>query len=135
MWSRTMPAKATAGFTIIEALVALALVAIVLAAMAPLIASSNRGIRSVAEHIALVSTARAVESGLPDRSLLVPGTLSGEIGGDRWRVDILPFAVDAADTTPSGRWIPQTIVITIRSPFGATLRLNTVRLRRSRSDE
>ena len=47
-----------AGFTLIEALVALALVAVLLAAIGPLIASSMRGVRSVEQHGALVATAR-----------------------------------------------------------------------------
>jgi len=121
--------SATAGFTIIEALIALAVVAVVLAAIAPLMASSNRGVRAVAEHIALVSTARAVESGLPDRGALEPGVLSGTIAGNRWRVDVLPFAADAARDAPQQRWVPETIIITVRSPSGSTLRINTIRLR------
>lgn len=149
MWSRTMPASArrgkvangfpkgrsaksasTAGFTIIEALVALALVAVILAAIAPLMATTHRGVRAVEQHIALVSTARAVENGLPNRDQIVPGSLTGEIAGNRWRVDILPFAADAIDGGSPSRWTPQTVVITVRSPSGATVRLNTVRLRR-----
>jgi general secretion pathway protein I len=125
---------ATAGFTIIEALVALALVAVILAAIAPLMATTHRGVRSVEQHIALVSTARTIENGLPDRDQLVPGTLSGELAGNRWRVDILPFAAGAIDGGSPSRWAPQTVVITVRSPSGATLRLNTVRLRRGSSE-
>ena len=149
MWSRTMPASAcpekvaggfpigsdvksesTAGFTIIEALVALALVTVILAAIAPLMATTHRGVRAVEQHIALVSTARTIENGLPDRDQFAPGSLSGELGGNRWRVDILPFAAGAIDGGSPSRWTPQTVVITVRSPSGATLRLNTVRLRR-----
>jgi general secretion pathway protein I len=153
MWSRITPASAypgnvdgdcrirtcatsasTAGFTIIEALVALALVAVILAAIAPLMATTHRGVRAVEQHIALVSAARTVENGLPDRDQLVPGSLSGELAGNRWRVDILPFAASAIDGGSPSRWTPQTVVITVRSPSGATLRLNTVRLRRGSSE-
>jgi general secretion pathway protein I len=158
MWSRTTPASAapaeasaglaatacagakraksasTAGFTIIEALVALALVAVILAAIAPLMAASHRGVRAVEQHIALVSAARSIENGLPDRDQLVPGILTGELAGNRWRVDILPFAAGAIDGGSPSRWMPQTVVITVRSPSGAMLRLNTVRLHRGSSE-
>jgi general secretion pathway protein I len=158
MWSRTTPVSAasaeagaglaatacarpkrvksasTAGFTIIEALVALALVAVILAAIAPLMAASHRGVRAVEQHIALVSAARSIENGLPDRDQLVPGTLTGELAGNRWRVDVLPFAASAIDGGSPSRWTPQTVVITVRSPSGAMLRLNTVRLHRGSSE-
>lgn len=153
MWSRTAPVSAscgaaggarltrtraasasTAGFTIIEALVALALVAVILAAIAPLMASTHRGVRTVEQHIALVSAARTIENGLPDRNQLVPGSLSGDLAGNRWRVDVLPFAASAIDGGSPSRWTPQTIVITVRAPSGAMLRLNTVRLRRGSSE-
>lgn len=124
----------TAGFTIIEALVALALVAVLLAAIAPLMAVAHRGIRSVEQHIALISAARSIEAGLPARDQLTEDTLTGELAGNRWRVDILPFSVRGIDGGEPSRWTPQTIVITVRSPSGATLRLNTVRLSRRRSE-
>lgn len=127
-------AASTAGFTIIEALVALALVAVLLASIAPLMVLAHRGVRSVEQHIAMVSAARAIESGLPARDQLLPGTLSGELAGDRWRVDILPFAANTLDGGEPSRWAPQTVVITVRSPSGATLRLNTVRLSRGGSE-
>jgi general secretion pathway protein I len=130
-WAKALSAD---GFTIIEALVALALVAVLLAAIAPLMAVAHRGIRSVEQHIALVSTARAVEAGLPARDRLTEDTLTGDIGGNRWRVDILPFAAGGIDGGEPSRWTPQTVVITVRSPSGATLRLNTVRLSRRSSE-
>ena len=135
MWSRrTVVEASTAGFTIIEALVALALVAVLLASIAPLMAVAHRGVRAVEQHIALVSAARTVENGLPQRDQLAPGSLTGELAGDRWRVDILPFAASAIDGGSPSRWTPQTVVITVRSPSGATLRLSTVRLSRGGSE-
>ena len=127
---KDVKSASTAGFTIIEALIALALVAVILAAIAPLMATTHRGVRSVEQHIALVSTARTIENGLPDRDQLTPGSLSGELAGNRWRVDILPFAASTLDGGSPSRWAPQTVIITVRSPSGASLRLNTVRLRR-----
>jgi general secretion pathway protein I len=119
----------TAGFTIIEALVALAVVAVSLSAIGALIATTVRGTRSIEQHAALVEVARAVEAGLPGRDQLVAGELSGELAGHRWRVDVMPFPDQGAGLGASS-WRPQSIVITVRAPSGAVLRIDTVRLRR-----
>jgi general secretion pathway protein I len=115
-----------AGFTVIEGLVALAVLAAALAAIGSVVATSARGTRRIEAHLALVETARAIATGLPKRDELAPGTLAGELAGHNWRVDVLPFA----DPTSGSAWVPQTVVITVRAPGGGALRIDTVRLRR-----
>jgi general secretion pathway protein I len=121
--------RRVAGFTLVEVLVALAVVAMSLTAIGSLMATTLRGTRSIAQHLALVETARAVEAGLPDRGQLAVGNFSGEMGGFHWRVDVLPFNANLVDPRLATPWVPQTVVITVRSPGGATLRIDTVRLR------
>ena len=121
--------RAAAGFTLIEVLVALAVVAVSLSAIGSLIAVTVRGARSVGAHLALVETARGIVTGLPDRNDLAPGNLSGESAGYRWRVDVLPFYADFVDPAQSS-YLPQTVVVRVQSPSGKVLQLNTVRLRR-----
>jgi general secretion pathway protein I len=116
------------GFTLIEVLVALAVVAVSLSAIGSLIAVTVRGARSVGAHLALIETARGILTGLPDRNDLAPGSLSGEAAGYRWRVDVLPFYADFVD--PEAAWLPQTVVVRVQSPAGKILQLDTVRLRR-----
>jgi general secretion pathway protein I len=116
------------GFTLIEVLVALAVVATSLTAIGSLIGVTVRGVRSVGTHLALTETARGIMTGLPDRNDLAPGNFSGESTGYKWRVDVLPFAADFID--PDSQWIPQTVVVRVQSPSGPVLQLNTVRLRR-----
>jgi len=117
------------GFTLIEVLVALAVVAISLAAIGSLIAVTTRGARGVGLHLTLIETARMIITGLPDREQLVPGNLSGESAGHRWRVDVLPFYADFVDPERSN-WLPQTVVVRVQSPAGKVLQVNTVQLRR-----
>ncbi|HEY6025238.1 MAG TPA: prepilin-type N-terminal cleavage/methylation domain-containing protein [Pseudolabrys sp.] len=119
-----------AGFTIIEALVALAIVAAALAAIGSLIAGSGRGTRALEQHVALVETARAVASVLPARDQLAGGDFSGSLAGHSWRVDVLQFAVDGVDPALPSPWMPQTVVTTVRSPTGAIFQIATVRLHR-----
>jgi general secretion pathway protein I len=122
--------RATAGFTLIEVLVALAVVAISLAAIGSLIAVTTRGARAVGLHLTLVETARMILTGLPDRDQLVPGNFSGETAGHRWRVDVTPFNADFVDSREPTNWLPQTVVVRVQSPAGKVLQVNTVRLRR-----
>ena len=135
---------AGAGFTLIEALVALAVAAVSLAAIGLLMAGNIRGSGRIEQHLGLVETLRAVEAGLPDRTSLAAGTLSGEMHGQAWSVDIAPFprtahvlvqsasaAVLQLDSPRAAQfWTPQTIVIKVLSPSGAALQLETIRLGR-----
>jgi general secretion pathway protein I len=117
-----------AGFTIVEVLVALAVVAASLAAIGSVIATTARAARSLEQRVALVQTARAVETGLPRRGQLALGHVSGEIGGHRWRIDVSPFATGRP--VEDAPWVPQAIVIRVQSPAGAILELHTLRLQR-----
>ena len=125
-------AKGTEGFTLIEVLVALTVVAVTLSAIGSLIAVTIRGARSVSGHLALVETARSIMTGLPERGELGPGSFSGEAAGHRWRVDVLPFYADFVDPQKTD-WVPQTVVVRVQSPSGPILQINTVRLRRVQS--
>jgi general secretion pathway protein I len=121
---------ARAGFTLIEALVALAVAAVSLAAIGLLVAGNIRGSGRIEQHLGLIETQRAVEAGLPDRTSLAAGTLSGEMHGQAWSVDIAPFPGDFVNPRAAQFWTPQTIVIKAQSPTGAALQLEAIRLAR-----
>ena len=131
--SQATPVNDRAGFTLIEALVALSIVAIALASIGGLIATSARGAGSIEARLTRLETARAIMSALPDRDQLNPGILSGEIADHHWRVDVLPFASEDASPQSRSKWVPRTVVITIRAPDGAAMKVNTVRLQQVNS--
>jgi len=124
--------RSCAGFTIIEVLVALAVMATSLAAIGAVAASSARGSRALDQRVALLQTARAVEAGIPRRRDLAFGETEGEIAGHRWRMDVRPLAVDGVPA--DSLWVPKDVVIRIRAPSGATIMLETVRLTRSQAE-
>lgn len=123
--------QSDAGFTMLEALVALAVLAISLAAIGSLIAGNVRATRWVDDRLSVVETARAVLAALPDRQQLSDGNLSGQIADNNWRVDVLPFRADFVDPLRATPWVPQDVVIRVESPTGQVLRLDTVRLQRA----
>jgi general secretion pathway protein I len=115
---------------LVEALVALAVVAVSLTAIGSLVATNMRGTWALDRRLALVETTRAIVTGLPDRAQLVPGNLSGEYGDHRWRVDVAPFVADFIDPRRPTPWVPEAVVVRVQSPSGRVLRIDTVRLRR-----
>lgn len=120
--------RADAGFTLIEALVALAVVAISVGAIAVLMGSTARGTRQLENHVALVqAAASALWFDLPFRTDPVPSTMSGETAGHRWRADFDQVAVPMASNGES-RWVPLKVTLRVSSPMGASMQIETVRL-------
>jgi len=110
-------------------LVALSVVAIGLASIGELVASSIRGVRSIESHLIRLETARAIMAALADRDQLTPGALSGEIADHSWRIDVLPFAATDVGLLPSAQWVPKAVVVTVSSPTGVSMKISTISLR------
>lgn len=123
----------SSGFALLEALVALSVVAVVLVAIGGLVATNVRTTADLGQRLTLIQTARAILADLPDRSRLDSGAaLTGERGGNAWRIDVMPFSSNKLVPPNQGAWAPEHIVIQVKSPSGQSLRLDTVRLRPNR---
>jgi general secretion pathway protein I len=130
--SRVLPPRIDgpqAGFTIIEVLIALAVVAVCIVAIGSVMSTNARGVRSLEQHVELMQAARnAMITQIPPRGEIGPGVLSGELNNHQWQIDIGPlddgWVVPDADVT----WIPQLVKIHVKSPGGGTLDLQTIRL-------
>jgi general secretion pathway protein I len=118
-----------AGFTLIEVLVALAIVAVAVLAIGSVMSTNSRGVKSLEDHVALVETAQAVlETAIPPRNDLAPGSLTGQIRDYRWQVDVGPVSGGWVVENAKTAWIPELVKIRVRAPSGAALDLETVRL-------
>jgi general secretion pathway protein I len=111
----------------IEAVVTLALVTVVLVAIGHLVAANSRGVRVLEQHVALMETARLVATSIPRNGEPLASDLAGEMSGHRWQVRLSPF-YDGVPAVPESRFMPQRIELRVRSPSGAILSLETVRL-------
>ena len=130
MWRSERPSrKGAAGFTLIEALAALAILMAGLAAIGALANTSLRSSLEAERHLAQVSAARKILEGLPGRNALPFGRLTGVLDNHAWRVDSTP--VTTADLGRSSEWTPQGVALLVRSPSGAMLEIDTIRLRRN----
>jgi general secretion pathway protein I len=125
--SRRSCSDGAAGFTLIEALVALAIIAVVLGTIGSVIATTAKGTRSIDQHMALSGTAERLLADLPARGLLKPGRQSGELAGSRWRIDVTPMNV--AGGNPAGdRFVPLAVNLRLQRADGAAIQITTVKL-------
>jgi general secretion pathway protein I len=124
-----------AGFTIIEVLIALALVAVSLVAIGSLMATNARGVRTLEQHVALLQTARTVmTAAIPPRAELRSGAVSGQTDDYRWTIDVSPLGGGWTVPDADVPWVPELVRVRVRSPTGAVSDIRTVRLMQRRSE-
>jgi general secretion pathway protein I len=119
----------TAGFTILEVLIALAVVAVSIVAIGSVMSTNVRGVRSLEQHVTLMQAVRTiVATEVPSREKIGFGTWSGRTNDHQWRIDVSPMGEEWAATRSDAAWIPALVKIQVRSPSGAVTDLKTVRL-------
>jgi general secretion pathway protein I len=113
---------------LVEALAALAVMGAGLSAIAALASSSLRAGLYAERHLAEIETARKVIAGMPSREALPVGRLTGVLDAHDWQIDSTLAGAPAA--VGDSLWTPQRIEVSVRSPSGAILKIDTIRLRR-----
>ena len=133
MWCRIArsdirPPRGAAGFTLIEVLVAIAVLAVVLGAIGAVVGNTVRAIRSVDRRLPLLETAQSLIAALPTRDALQPGTQTGTSGEFRWRIDAVLLNRNVPDDAKAAKWMPLAITVRVQGSEGPPVRLDTVRL-------
>jgi general secretion pathway protein I len=134
MWCRIArsdarpPPRGSAGFTLIEVLVAIAVLAVVLGAIGAVVGNTVRAIRSVDRRLPLLETAQSLIASLPAREALQPGTQTGTTGEFHWRIDTVLLNRNVPDDAKEAKWMPLAITVRVQGSEGPPLRLDTVRL-------
>jgi general secretion pathway protein I len=133
MWCRIAhsdgrPPRGSSGFTLIEVLVAIAVLAVVLGAIGAVVGNTVRAIRSVDRRLPLLETAQSLIASLPSRDALQPGTQTGTSGEFRWRIDAVLLNRNVPDDAKTAKWMPLAITVRVQGSEGPPLRLDTVRL-------
>ncbi len=123
-----VPEDTGAGFTLVEALAALAVMAAGLGAVAGLTSANLHATLNAQRHLSDLESARMIMAGLPDRNALPFGRRTGSLAARTWRIDASPVGKTVA--SDHSTWTPQGIALLVRSPTGATIEIDTIRLRR-----
>ena len=119
------------GFTLIEVLVALAVVAVSLVAIGAVVSTNMRGVGLIEQHAALIAAEQAaLAAAIPDHDQLVSGTLEGGAGAERWRVQVAPLGAGWDVAAGNAGWVPELVTLRLRSASGAIVELRTIRLAR-----
>jgi general secretion pathway protein I len=116
------------GFTLIEALVALAIIAAVLSSIGAVIGTTVKGTRSIDQRLVLTGAAETLLAALPARNLLKPGRQSGELAGHRWRIDVAPLNMAVSDVPPTSPFVPMAVNMRMKAPGGLAIQVVTVRI-------
>jgi general secretion pathway protein I len=117
--------KDEAGFTLIETLIALAILALMLASVGGAIATAVKGTRTIDQRVAIAAASDTLLAEFVAQRSLVPGRQSGEIAGSRWQADISPAEGTVAGT---GRWARLLITLRMQGQNGQSVRFSTIRL-------
>ena len=100
-------ARTSAGFTLLEALVALALVLAFAATLVPYLYHARRIMAGMDGRIAAQVLLRSLLEAPFDRSSLVDTSREGETGGLRWRITTEPLFISSAPTPTRTKISPE----------------------------
>lgn len=127
-----MVSRGDAGFTLIEQLVVIAIIAVSLAAIGALMGSSSRGAHQLEQRVSLLQAANnLLFDVMSSRDGLTDPKLDGVGWGHRWRMTLRPAQDDIGRELPENdRWAPMREELIVQSPSGASMRLETIRLER-----
>jgi general secretion pathway protein I len=120
------------GFTLIEALVALTILSMILAAIADLSNTTLRGVVHVERSLARVEVAEQILATLPARGDIGALSAMGRLDGHAWRLDAEPYRA-AVPVAGAPRWVPAEVELSVRDRSGAPLDVEMVRLVRPRA--
>ena len=119
--------RRSAGFTLIEALVALALVLAFAAALTPHLFQSRRIVADADSRVAAHVLLRALLDAPFDRSNLTQATREGALDGLRWRVVTVPLPAAAAGSDRP-IWSAYRVVASVEWGRAQMISAETVRL-------
>jgi general secretion pathway protein I len=121
----TQPTPRAAGFTLIEALAAIVILALALSALLSAHDAGLRGVAAIDEHLHARLLAQSLLAQWT-RDRAPQGPTRGRSGRFAWAVSIVPYAGGPPPRT--GQWMLHELTVTVAWPGGRQIRLNTLRL-------
>ena len=128
--SRRDNGKGQAGFTLLEALVALALVLAFAAALGPHLSQARRIMDHAEGRVAAQVLLRSLLDAPFDRSGLANASRKGEASGLRWRIVAEPVVAAAPGAPDQPRWLPYRVTASVAWGSDQVIMAETIRLGR-----
>ncbi len=116
------------GFTLLEALVALALVSAFFATLAPFLFHSRRIMDNAESRVAAHILLRTLLNAPFDRSHLANTARAGVFNGLRWRIVAKPYRIETAPSDAAQSWTAYRIVASVSAGPGLLITAETIRL-------
>ena len=115
-----------AGFTLLEALVALTLLVVFASAVGPHLSQARRIMANAEGRVAAQVLLRSLINAPFDRSSLASASQEGETSGLRWRVDTEPAAVVRRQA--QSNWLTYRVAASVTWAPGQVIMAETIRL-------
>ena len=122
--------KGQAGFTLLEALVALAVVLVFAAALGPHLSQARRIMDHAEGRVAAQVMLRSLLDAPFDRSGLANASRKGEAGGLRWRIVAEPVLAAAPGAPDQPKWLPYRVTASVAWGADQVITAETIRLGR-----
>lgn len=117
-----------AGFTLIEALVALAIVLMFATTIVPFLFQSRRIVAGSDDRLAAHVMLRSLISAPIDRASPGNASRSGKFGNINWAIRAEPVLIDALPLPKEPKWVPMRVLISVAWGPQNILNIETVRL-------
>jgi prepilin-type N-terminal cleavage/methylation domain-containing protein len=117
-----------AGFTLLEALVALALLLVFASVVGPHLSQARRIVANAGGRVAAQALLRSLLTAPFDRSTSARASQEGDTGGLHWRIDTEPVAAVRPQAQPS--WSAFRVVASVTWAPGQAVVAETIRLRK-----
>jgi prepilin-type N-terminal cleavage/methylation domain-containing protein len=128
--SRRDDGKGQAGFTLLEALVALALVLAFAAVLGPHLSQARRIMNHADGRVAAQVLLRSLLDAPFDRSGLAKASRDGETGGLRWHIAAEPVLASAPGAPDRPNWLPFRVMASVMWGSDQVIAAETIRLGR-----
>ena len=122
----------SAGFTLLEALIAIVILAMSLGALLQLYSTGLRGVGSIDDHLRARLLAQSVMAEMSYDRRLRPGKLQGRFDQFAWTLSITPFDDGQPAPQQVNPWTLHRLALTVTWSQGRRIELQTLRMLQTR---
>jgi general secretion pathway protein I len=123
---------AAAGFTLLEALIAIVILALSLSALLQVYGTGLRGVARIDDHLRARLLAQSVMAELSHDRRLRPGTVQGRQDQFVWTLSVTRFDNGEPPSQQPGPWTLHRLALTVSWSQGRRIELQTLRMLQSR---